>query len=476
MDARTRSGVNRRPEKSHSSAVDDRTRLFNLNYTETNMETLATAPAALPDTAWRKLMDYKIGPLPLPVYSVVALVTVLAALAKRLPNDMIGGFAVMMLAGFLLAEIGNRIPVFKSIGGAAILCLFVPSAMVGLKVMNPEVLKAVTTTMKTANLQYLYIACLVAGSILGMNHKILVQGFMRMFIPLLVGTAAAIGAGVSVGMLFGYDPMNTFFYIVMPILGGGIGEGILPLSIAYSEILGKPQAELIAMLVPAALLGNVVAILASGILKRIGETHPQYNGNGMLIKSGEDRELLKEQGADAPLDLQLMGAGLLLGCAFFIMGNLLSPYVGIPGPILMIVGAALLKVAKLIPARMELGAYQMYKFMSANLTFAILIGLGTLFVSWNDLVKAMTFGYLAVCIATVSAMVAAGFFIGPWLKMYPVESGIVTACHSGLGGTGDVAILSASNRMGLMPFAQISTRIGGAAMIVVATILMKLFH
>ncbi len=30
--------------------------------------------------------------------------------------------------------------------------------------------------------------------------------------------------------------------------------------------------------------------------------------------------------------------------------------------------------------------------------------------------------------------------------------------------------------MGLMPFVQISTGIGGAAMIVVATILMKLFH
>ncbi|MYM53404.1 hypothetical protein GSK84_30265, partial [Pseudomonas aeruginosa] len=53
---------------------------------------------------------------------------------------------------------------------------------------------------------------------------------------------------------------------------------------------------------------------------------------------------------------------------------------------------------------------------------------------------------------------------------------IVTACHSGLGGTGDVAILSASNRMGLMPFAQISTRIGGAAMIVCATLLLKVLH
>jgi len=142
----------------------------------------------------------------------------------------------------------------------------------------------------------------------------------------------------------------------------------------------------------------------------------------------------------------------------------------------MIVSAAVMKVFKLIPAKMELGAYQMYQFFSKNLTYAILVGLGTLFVSWKDLVHAFNPGYVAVCVAAVLALVTSGYLVGKMLNMYPVESGIVTACHSGLGGTGDVAILSASNRMGLMPFAQISTRIGGAAMIVLATVLLKVFH
>ncbi|MCT7316819.1 2-hydroxycarboxylate transporter family protein [Ralstonia sp. CHL-2022] len=425
---------------------------------------------------WRTLTGYRIGPLPLPVYATIAVITLLAALNKKLPNDMIGGFAVLMLLGFLLGEIGGRLPVFKHIGGAAILCLFVPSALVGYKVIDPEMLKALTTTMKTANLQYLYIACLVAGSILGMSHRVLVQGFMRMFIPLLIGTLAAIVAGVTVGLFFGYDPKHTFFFIVIPIVGGGIGEGILPLSIGYAEILGRPQAELIAMLVPAALLGNVVAILSSGVLKSLGDKRPHLAGNGDLVRSGSDTDLLRNDHTEAPLNLSLMGAGLLISCAFFIFGALLSRFTGIPGPILMIISAALLKVSKVLPQNMELGAYQMYKFVSTNLTFAILVGLGALFVSWKELVAAFTPGYFAICAATVLALVASGFFVGKWLGMYPVESAIVTACHSGLGGTGDVAILSASNRMGLMPFAQISTRIGGAATVVIATILLKLLH
>ena len=90
------------------------------------------------------------------------------------------------------------------------------------------------------------------------------------------------------------------------------------------------------------------------------------------------------------------------------------------------------------------------------------------------MINSLTPSYFLICFATVAAMIASGFGIGLVMKMYPIESALVTACHSGLGGTGDVAILSAANRMEMMPFAQISTRIGGAAMVVLATILMKL--
>ena len=386
---------------------------------------------------------------------------------------MIGGFATIMIMGIFLGEAGKKIPILKHIGGPAILAIFVPSYMLYAKLLNPTSVKAITALMKTSNFLYLYISVLVAGSILGMNRKILIKGFTRMFIPLIVGTIAAISSGILVGLLFGYTPYRTFFFIVMPIIGGGIGEGILPLTLSYSEILHQGQQVFVAQMIPAALLGNVVAIILSGLLKRLGEKRPELSGNGTLVKSGDDSDMLKDTAPDKAVDFSLMGAGLLIACSLFIFGSLASKFIPIPGPVIMIFTAALLKVFKLMPAKMEQGAYHLYKFISGSLTFPLMIGLGVIYVPWGDLVNAITPAYIAICASTVIAMIASGFFIGKYVNMYPVESAIVTACHSGLGGTGDVAILSASNRMELMPFAQIATRIGGASMIVVAALLMK---
>ena len=82
---------------------------------------------------------------------------------------------------------------------------------------------------------------------------------------------------------------------------------------------------------------------------------------------------------------------------------------------------------------------------------------------------------LITIVSTVATLMAVGFFVGRKLKMYPIETAIVNACHSGQGGTGDVAILSAADRMTLMPFAQIATRIGGAITVTLTLIALSRF-
>ena len=219
-----------------------------------------------------KLMEFTVGPLPLPLYLILAAIIYLASIWGKLPADMIGGIAVMMIMGLLLGDIGMRVPILKDIGGPAILSIFVPSCMLFYGLINPPALKAITSFMKGSNFLYFYIACLVSGSILGMMRTTLIQGFLRMFIPLLVGTIASCIVGVGVGTLTGIGAYKSLFFVVIPIISGGIGEGILPLSVAYAEILNQSPDQFIAMLVPAAMLGNIVAIMSAGFLKKLAIT------------------------------------------------------------------------------------------------------------------------------------------------------------------------------------------------------------
>ncbi len=155
--------------------------------------------------------------------------------------------------------------------------------------------------------------------------------------------------------------------------------------------------------------------------------------------------------------------------------GLLERLVHIPGPVLMIVMAVMCKYAKVIPGRMETGAKSCYKLISTSLIWPTMIGLGMLYVPLESVVSVFSVAYVAVCASVVLSMAIVSFLLARFLNMYSVEASIVTVCHSGLGGTGDVAILSACDRMGLMPFAQISTRIGGASTVILATMLLAAF-
>ena len=80
-----------------------------------------------------------------------------------------------------------------------------------------------------------------------------------------------------------------------------------------------------------------------------------------------------------------------------------------------------------------------------------------------------------VIVTVVGAVIGAGM-VGRFCGFHPIESAITAGlCMADMGGIGDVAVLSASKRMKLMPFAQISSRLGGALMLILATALLQIF-
>src|SRR5207248_1592077 len=121
-----------------------------------------------------------------------------------------------------------------------------------------------------------------------------------------------------------------------------------------------------------------------------------------------------------------------------------------------------ISVATVATMVIRLGGFVVYKFFSTAVTYPLLFAIGVSMTAWGKLMAAFNLPTLITIVATVATLMGIGALVGRMLNMYPIEAAIINACHSGQGGTGDVAILTAANRMQLMPFAQIATRIGGA--------------
>ncbi|CAL8481308.1 2-hydroxycarboxylate transporter family protein [Caballeronia sp. S22] len=76
----------------------------------------------------------------------------------------------------------------------------------------------------------------------------------------------------------------------------------------------------------------------------------------------------------------------------------------------------------------------------------------------------------------VTTLMETGFLVGCLMKMYPIDTAIVKACHGRQARTGDVEILTAASHMTLMSSAPIATRIAGAMMATVTMIVLAYFR
>jgi Na+/citrate or Na+/malate symporter len=137
--------------------------------------------------------------------------------------------------------------------------------------------------------------------------------------------------------------------------------------------------------------------------------------------------------------------------------------------------AVLLKLSGILPQNIDLAAGAVGRFFATAVTYPLLFAVAISMTPWNAIVGALQPANLILVVMVVTSLVVGGFFIGWLMRLYPIEAALINACHSGSGGTGAVAILTASDRMELMPFAQIATRIGGAITVTLAFLALRWF-
>jgi len=423
----------------------------------------------------------QIAGIPIGYYLLMLVIIVAGTCLNKIPNNFLTGFAFCMILGFLLTWLGKQSKYFDMLGGPSLLCLFIPTFLVYLGIFPKSVVKF-TKVFYTGQMGYIdyFIASLICGSILSMDRNILVNAGKRYAVPLLTGVVVSfLGAG-ALGIFSGYGFGRGILNLAIPIMGGGIGAGAIPLASiyeGYGYTLGN-GADVLSMLMPAVTLANIFAILMGALLNALGKKEDRFftgfSGSGQLMRTGEIFEKKEEDNKTSATFVSL-GIGLLMSGTLYIFGYLVSKMLcpAIHAYAWTILTTAVLKIAGLVPRKLEEGAGDWYGLISYVGVPTILVCVSLISMDIPVILDALTDPiYLLISfVVTVLAAIGAGFG-GMLMKMNFVEAAITAGlCMANAGGAGDVAVLGAAERMNLMPFAQISSRIGGAMILLIASFL-----
>lgn len=329
----------------------------------------------------------------------------------------------------------------------------------------------------------LLIPSLIVGSILAMKRDILIKAGLRFFVP-MVGTLVTVILFTGIlGWVTGYGFIGGALFIAGPIMGAGMGMAAIPMSEIYSNLTGKPTSDFLPILSASIMLANIMTILAAAVLAALGKKNPDmffkgFSGEGRVLRgqgNDMDGEAITDKDEDTEGTLYRdLGIGFLTSGAFYAFGRILAGYMPIAHTYLwMVIIASACKVFQLVSSDIEFGCGQWNKFITKVLTPAMLasIGLGVIDIT-KVLALLVDMRFLGLCVATVLLSIIIAGVLGYLMGFFFVESAIMAGIGlADMGGTGDIAVLTASNRMHLLPFLQISSRIGGALDIFFMTLL-----
>ncbi len=431
---------------------------------------------------------YKLFNLPWPLFAIFSAIILVATYLGVLPAGMAGCFALMIVLGTVLNEIGDHTPIINSyLGGGAIVILFGTAAMNYFHLFPEDVVKNITSFFKpTGAFLDFYIAALITGSILGMNRKLLVKAAARYFPAIFGGLILSFALCSVLGQIMGFGWVKALLLIALPIMGGGMGAGATPLSKIFESSGTMTADEALSVMTPAVAIGNAISIVIAGLIVKI-IVGKKWNGQGSLMQAGTidpaELEISPEMQAKRnDIKIANLGIGLFVSTSFFAWGYILAkvwklivPSVSIHAYAWMIITVAICKITNCLPEKIEVACYQWFQFIMKNLTTTLLVGIGLCYLDLNQVIASLNVTYFVLCLVTCLGAFFGAFFVGKLVGFYPVEAGITAGlCMSNMGGTGDVAVLSAANRMELMPFAQISSRLGGAIILLLGSLMLSL--
>ncbi|MFJ4029060.1 2-hydroxycarboxylate transporter family protein [Paenarthrobacter sp. NPDC089989] len=439
---------------------------------------VAKTAGSRPGTHYPGRTGFRIASLPAPLYLVLAALVLAASITGHLPDTMVAGFAATILLGGLFIWIGNLFPVVRDFGLPTILCTFAPATLAFFGLVPENLVKVVQNFVDGYGFLDFFVVGIIAGSILGMPRALLLKAGPRFAVPVvgcLIATFVLVGL---IGALTGFGFVEGILFIAAPIMAGGLGVGALPMSKMYATATGGDSAAFMGDLMSAVVIANVVCILIAGIYNGLGKRKKQlfvgFNGHGQLMRiKGRSDELTLPPKRDVSSFIAL-GKGLLIAGSLFVFGNFIAALLpGLHPYAWTIIAAAAIKIFGLLPKDVEESTADWGDLIGAVLVPALLVGVSLTYIEITDVISSLSnplFIVLTICTVVIATLTSGA--LGWLVKFNFVEASITPGLvMADTGGSGDVSVLSAANRMHLMPFAALTNRLGGALVLFVTSLI-----
>ena len=408
----------------------------------------------------------------IPLYLGILALVVVCMYMDCLPAGLVGGMIALMVLGEGLNFLGNHTPVVKTYLGGSVICILGAAVIQALGLIPEQTHEILDNFVNKEGFLVFYISALITGSLFNIDRGLLIRATVKLLPTAVISLAVGVILSGLLGMVMGDSFLEGILYIGIPMTSGGMTAGAVPLSAMYSSVLGTDAGQILTRIAPATVLGNCVAIIIGGLANNIGERKPSLTGNGCLVNDGHE---VKKQPPMKPT-FALLCTGLIISMAFYELGALCHHFISIvPTYAWMIVAVVIVKGTGILSERLEDAAREWGQFAIHSWTAAALTGIGATLIDLKTILHTITPFYLLSVVLIVGAITLTAGLIGIKMGFYPLESSIAAGmCTTNMGGSGNVAVLSSSKRMELLPFAQIVTRSCGALMLTIGGVLIQL--
>lgn len=418
----------------------------------------------------------------------------------------------LMILGFTLDFIGKSIPILNKLGLGFILCILVPSYVVHKEIIPPylfTIIKSFFTKPDRKalnqglgiNFAQFFVTIIVSGSILSVDRNLLKRSITK-FIPLALFFVYCSFVFVGLlGILLNYQCPDIFkdksqgpfwdaiLFICFPLTNGGTNLGIAGFAngVLKDVFPNLNNDDIRTAILTPLIFARTLSIILAGIIT-IFFNNTKFSGRGKLEKKKNIADYqfnklisynIKNNKTNKNINYQHLGIGLLMIFTFYSIGCVINYFFytrwefKLDAMVYVIILLLIIKLLHLMPN------YQKYisqtgKFTETIFTVPVLAGLG-LITKWDILIKCLKDYKICLMVATsLIFVIIVSFMFASYFNFYALELALTAGISShSIGGPGNVGVMTISNRIDLLPFAMISTRLVGVIIFVLSTCLIK---